>query len=103
MRLAFPFGGSRLRQYHLGELPRLRHGETRPPGPLAAGALPHVNEDPRGGTTSVTESEPAYREFPPATGTQVLVACVRACPCDWTWPHHAPPGYRGTADVRLYP
>ncbi len=53
MRLAFPFGGSCLRQYDLGELPRLRYGETRPPGPLAAGALPQVNEDPRGGMTGV--------------------------------------------------
>ncbi len=60
MRLAFPFGGSCLRQYHLGELPRLRYGQTRPSGPLATGALPQVNEDPRGGMTGVAESEPAY-------------------------------------------
>jgi hypothetical protein len=84
MRLAFPFDGGCLRQYRPGKLPCLRYGEPRPPGPLAAGALPQVNEDPCGGMTGVAQGEPAYREFPSAAGTQVLVASIRARPCAWT-------------------
>ena len=103
-RPAFPFGSGRLRQYRPGELPGLRYGETRPPGSLAAGALPQVNEDPRGGMTGVAQGEPAYREIPPATGAQVLVVSVRADPCNCIWPHHAPPGYRVTTDSdHIYP
>ena len=79
-RPAFPFGSGRLREYRPGELPGLRYGETRPPGSLAAGTLPQVNEDPRGGMTGVAQGEPAYREIPPATGAQVLVVSVRADP-----------------------
>ena len=95
--LAFSFGGGRLGQHRPGELPRLSHREACPPGTFAARALPEADEDPRGGMTRIAEREPADREFPPAARTQVLVPSIGTRARIWTWPHHAPPGFRPAA------
>ena len=97
MCLAFSFGGGRLGQHRPGELPRLSHREACPPGAFAARALPEADEDPRGGMTRIAEREPADRDFPPAARTQVLVPSIRTRARLWTWPHHAPPGFRPAA------
>ena len=53
--LAFPFGGCCLGQDRTGELPCLGDGKGSPPGPIAAGAVPEVHEDPRGGMPCIPE------------------------------------------------
>ena len=95
--LAFSFRGGRLGQHRPGKLPRLSHREACPPGAFAARALAEADEDPRGRMTRIAEREPADREFPPAARTQVLVPSIRTRARIWTWPHHAPPGFRPAA------